>query len=316
MAPANRSLDRFGNARWDARLAGAWLSQQLAIYRWVVLPTASFLLTRLGIVLIAYLAITLSGGSTGAGAYHLRGTENLFIDAFGSRWDTGFYVSIVEEGYLYDVEPFPNVAFFPLLPLAMKLLVPLTGDAVTAGILTANLALWGASILFYLLVNEQWGDRIAGRAVWYMLIFPAAFFGSAIYSESLFLLVAVGALLAGRRGHWWLAGLLGILATLSRLVGIIIVPLLLLEWASQWLAQERPHRPVVWTAIFPLLGAAGYAKLHGLSSGAALLTHLGLRPRQPPGAGWHNHPGSLSVSLLVAPLAGLESSFPGRASAT
>ncbi|MCA9986051.1 MAG: hypothetical protein KDE09_08530 [Anaerolineales bacterium] len=257
MAPANRSLDRFGNASWDARLLGAWLSRQLAAYRWLLLPTASFLITRLGIVLVAYLAISLSGGSAGVGAYHLRGTENLFVDVFGSRWDTGFYVSIVEEGYLYDVEPFPNVAFFPLLPLAMRLLLPLTGDAVTAGILVANLALWGASILFYLLVREQWGERIAGRAVWYLLIFPAAFFGSAIYSESLFLLVTVAALLAGRRGHWWLAGLLGILATLSRLVGIIVVPLLLFEWASQWLDRERPQRPAIWTGIFPLLAPLG-----------------------------------------------------------
>ena len=257
MTSANRSSDRVGNGSWDARLLWAWLSRQLSAQRWLLTPTASFLVTRLGVVLIAYLAISLSGGGTGVGAYHLRGTDNLLIDVFGSRWDTGFYVSIVEEGYLYDVEPFPNVPFFPLLPLLMRLFLPLTGDAVTAGILVANLALWGAVVLFFLLVREQWGERIANRAVWYMLIFPAAFFGSAIYSESLFLLVTIGAFLAGRRGHWWLAGLLGIAATLSRLIGLIVVPLLLLEWARQRWDEEGEDRPVLATIVFPLLAPLG-----------------------------------------------------------
>jgi hypothetical protein len=57
--------------------------------------------------------------------YHLRPPDNTLLDVFGSRWDTGFYVSIAEEGYKYEGVPLPSVAFFPLLPLTMRALIAL-----------------------------------------------------------------------------------------------------------------------------------------------------------------------------------------------
>ncbi len=99
--------------------------------------------------------------------------------------------------------------FFPLLPLIMRAAGWLIGDLMVAGVLVTNLALLLASLLLYRLVDEEWGGPTAGRAVWYFLIFPTAFFGSAIYSESLFLLGAIGALYFARRGYWETAGLTG-----------------------------------------------------------------------------------------------------------
>jgi hypothetical protein len=51
------------------------------------------------------------------------------------------------------------------------------------------------------------------------MIFPAAFFLYVGYSESLFLAMALGAWLLARRGNWGWAGLLGMLATLTRFQG-------------------------------------------------------------------------------------------------
>ena len=257
MSSAERSVDHFGNLSWDARHFGAWLTRLVVSRRWILTPTATFVVSRLAIILVAYLALVLSGGASGEGAYHLRGLDNLFVDAFGSRWDTGFYVSIVEEGYVYEADPFPSVAFFPFLPLLMKGLLPLVGDAVIAGLIVVNGALWIASIIFYQLVADQWGEETAGRAVWYLLLFPTAFFGSAIYSEAVFLMVAIGALLAGRKRKWWLAGMLGIAATATRLVGVIILPLLLIEWFGQRLALSDEERPGWITIVFPLITPAG-----------------------------------------------------------
>ncbi|MCA9971433.1 MAG: hypothetical protein KC425_14505 [Anaerolineales bacterium] len=211
-------------ATWRAFLSRA---------RWLWLPVTLFVATRVGIALVAYLAVPLIAESASPPPYHLRGTDNVLLDVFGSRWDTGFYVSIVEEGYVYEADPFPSVPFFPLLPLLMRAALPLTGDAVVAGILVSNLALLLAAILFYHLVLAGWGTAVADRAVWYLLIFPSAFFGSAIYTESLFLLTAIGALYSARRGRWWLAGLFGMAAALTRLVGIIVLPMLLAEWLLQ-----------------------------------------------------------------------------------
>ena len=256
MAQVNRPVTRFGNASWDLKLA----LSKLTTLRWLLTPIAAFVISRAGIILVAYAAIVLVGGSNGGGAYHLRGTDNLLLDAFGSRWDTGFYVSIVEEGYVYEADPFPSVPFFPMLPMLMMLIMPLAGDAVVAGLWVTNLALLGAAILFYRLVADEWGERVGSRAIWYLLIFPTAFFGTALYSESLFLLLAIGALYAGRRQQWWLAMLLGIAATATRLVGIVVVPLLLLEWYGQW-RRGGSQVTDLWRLIFPLatpLGLASY----------------------------------------------------------
>lgn len=199
-------------------------------------PAVVFLATRLGILLVAYLSAPIVADNPAVPPYHLRGTDNLLLDVFGSRWDTGFYVSIVEEGYRYEGVALPSVPFFPLLPLAMRALLPLVGDPVSAGILAANLALLAASILFYRLVEMRWGEAVADRAIWYLLIFPASFFGSAIYSESIFLLTAVAALLFARQGRWEAAAVSGFLAGTARFMGIVVAPLLLLEW---WCARRR-----------------------------------------------------------------------------
>lgn len=201
--------------------------------RWARRPLILFGVSRLVVILAAYLAVVFLGHTMTADAYHLRGADNVLVDVFGSRWDAGFYVSIVEEGYRFRGVQFPSVAFFPLLPLLMRLLRPLTGDAVVAGLLVSNGALLLASLLFYRLVSLANSEALAGRALWYLLIFPTAFFGSAIYTESLFLLGAIGALFSARRGRWDLAAVLAFAVGLSRLVGLSVAPMLALEWLRQ-----------------------------------------------------------------------------------
>ena len=304
MAGVDRPVSRFSAVSRD-RLLTAWLRQIWADSRWLATPIAAFLISRIGIVLVAYLAIALANGSSGVGAYHLRGTDNLLVDAFGSRWDTGFYVSIVEEGYVYEAEPFPSVPFFPMLPLLMRVVLPLFGDAVIAGLVVTNIALLGAAILFYRLVDDEWGDQVSSRAVWYLLIFPTAFFGTAIYSESVFLFLSIGALLAGRRERWWLALLLGIGATATRLVGIVILPLLLLEWYGQW-RRSGGGWSRLWQLVFPLAtpsGLLGYMLFLGTQfgdplgfvTGSAAWGRVAQSPLMtiqallvPPAGGWHS----------------------------
>lgn len=242
---------------------------RLRAARWIWAPAAAFAISRLVVAIVAYLGAALL--ADGPNIYHLRGTDNLLLDVFASRWDTGFYISIAEEGYKNDAEPFPSTAFWPLLPLLMRAVGALTGDVAVAGVLIANLALLGAMILLYRLVDEEWGEAVATRSVWYMLIYPASLFGSAIYTESLYLLLSVGALYLARRGYWESAGLLGAAGALARLVGITMAPVLLAEWWRQRRgAGARPPLAAALAGLLVPLGTAAYMLYLHLAFGDAL----------------------------------------------
>jgi hypothetical protein len=225
-----------------------------------------FAVTRACVLLVAYLSAPLLHDQTDPPVYHLRGTDNVLIDVLGSRWDTGFYVSIAEEGYKLEGVELPSVAFFPLLPILMRAATAVGVDAVLAGILISHLALLGAALLFYRWAEQGWGERVAERALWYLLIFPTSLFGSAIYTESLFLLLAIGALERARGGHWLTAGVLGALSSATRLHGVVVAAMLVVVW---W--EERRRRP----GEVPATGVlAGLLAPTGL---ALFMTHLWLR---------------------------------------
>jgi hypothetical protein len=260
---------------------------KLRAARWVWMSLLAFGLTRLGVALVAYVAAPLVADSS-VPPYHIR-PEHIVLDTFGSRWDTGFYLDIAEKGYQYEGATLPSVAFFPLLPLLIRAVTPLVGDPLLAGLLIANAALLGATMLLYRLVEEEWGQAVADRTVWYLLIFPTAFFGSAIYSESVFLLGAIGALYAARKGYWESAAMLGFFAALTRLTGLLVAPLLALEWWSQRRerpASARPAPAALLAALGAPLGAGAYMLYLGRAFGDPLaFAHAsaawGRTPRSP-----------------------------------
>jgi hypothetical protein len=64
---------------------------------WLWGPVIAFLVTRAGIFLVAYFSVPLINDSN-VPQYHIR-PDTILLDVFGSRWDTGFYLSIANEGY-------------------------------------------------------------------------------------------------------------------------------------------------------------------------------------------------------------------------
>ncbi len=230
-------------------------SSRLARYRWIRTPLFVFIVTRLAITAIAYVAVSVIPDAANT-VYHLRGTDNRFLDVFGSRWDTGFYIDIAEHGYTFEGVELPSVAFFPLFPMLMRILGPLFGDVMVAGLLISHLALLLATILLYRLAYQEWGEQVAARTIWYFSIFPASVFGSAVYTESLFLATAIGAALMARRGLWVGAGLLGIAASLTRLTGVLVAVLLVGEWWRQR-RGEPAKRPSLWALLAAALTPLG-----------------------------------------------------------
>jgi hypothetical protein len=101
------------------------------------------------------------------------------------------------------------------------------------------------------MVVDATDDRTALRTMLYLCIFPTAFYFFAPYNESLFLLLITGAFLAMRRQRWVVAGILGLLAALTRSAGVLLVVPYLYEL---WVARERmlANRSALLRGILPL----------------------------------------------------------------
>lgn len=146
-----------------------------------------------------------------------------------NRFDSGFYISIARDGYAgaNSLHSASNWAFFPLYPLLMRLIaLPFGSNQNTynvVGILLANVAVLIALIYLYKLTTKELNSLAAARAVFYLLLFPMSFYLSAIYPESLFLALSVSSIYYARLQRWWLAGLLGGLAALTRPAGVLLV---------------------------------------------------------------------------------------------
>jgi len=188
----------------------------------------------------------------------LDGWRELFVQPL-RNWDGFWYALIAIEGY--DYHP-ASTAFWPLYPWSMRAVASLFAIRVElAGLLLANLAFFLALVVFQRLVKREWGVAVANRALWLLAFFPTAFYFSAVYSESFFLLFSLLAFYWAAGGKWWLAGLAGALAALTRNVGVLlIVPLAIIfvdrygynprGWPRTWLAVGVPVAgPLIYLSV-------------------------------------------------------------------
>lgn len=185
---------------------------------------------------------------------------NTAVDVAGlfaswNHWDALRFIHIAQYGYqtAYDTP------FFPLLPLLIKGFALIFGDqsAPVLGIIISNAALLGALFVLYQLATDALGEQVGRRTLLYLCIFPSAFFFFAAYNESLFLLLTASSFLAMRRQKWWLAGLLGLLATLTRTAGLLLaLPYLYEVWMSRTLPADAERLPGFWRQAWALLPRA------------------------------------------------------------
>jgi hypothetical protein len=173
----------------------------------------------------------------------------LLVDVW-ARWDSVWFLRIAEHGYGAAEEA--TAAFYPLYPLLVGLLGRiLLGHYVLAGVLISLAAALGSFALLHRLAEPKLGVEGAARAVLYLAVFPFALFLQAVYSESLFLLLALAAFVLAERGRFLGAGAAAGLAWLTRPLGIALLPALAL---LAWRAPQR-RRALLQLAIAPVLFA-------------------------------------------------------------
>jgi hypothetical protein len=229
-----------------ARPSAPWRRARAFLARDAVrVPLVIFLLSRAYIFLLGAIAMWIDRPLPPVGVLgyyylpELRGLAHYFLQPWG-YWDGHWFGLIAEHGYVHRAA----TAFFPLYPTLLRAVAwLLDGQIALAGVLISNAALLGALVLLYRLIQIDFPRAVARRALLYLALFPTAYYLGAVYSESLFLLLSVGALYAARRDRWWLAGALGFLAALTRSQGI----LLLIPLAIGFVRQQGWH-PRGWRA--------------------------------------------------------------------
>ncbi len=222
-----------------------------------------------------------------------QGIGSAMVAPFGG-WDGIWYQRIALYGYDPTVAHGNGVAFSPLFPELLRL----TRDAlsvslVVGGVLASTTCFLLALILLHRLVSSISGPTVARRIVWLVAFFPTAFLFSAVYTESLYLLLTVVTFVLLERRWLVAACTAGTLAVLTRPTGIMLVPSLILRtWKDGGRRLGLPFvLRVIVIAVLPAVYIAFGAYLYfrtgdpfatqsaqsaGWGRGANLLLVLGL----------------------------------------
>lgn len=141
-----------------------------------------------------------------------------------SRWDSIWYLDIASNGYLFNgVGKLSNIVFSPVYPALTAIISLFTfGNAVLAGWIISSVSLIIACAFVYKLVKEFHPFVDPYQVVFFLLIFPTAFFLNAVYTESLFLALSLAAFYFALKKNFLLAGVIGFIASLTRISGILI----------------------------------------------------------------------------------------------
>jgi hypothetical protein len=186
------------------------------------------------------------------------------------RWDAMQYLKIAQQGYVATGDDRFLIVFFPLYPALVALLQIVFRDYLLSAFIVTGLASVSAALVLRALVRLDHSERTSQLAVIFLFIFPTSYFLHIPYTESLFLTLVIGAFVAARKRSWIAAGVLGGLACLTRVNGLILFPALAFE---VWIDYRESHKfNKKWLFLFFIpLGFTGYLALNYFVTGDAFM---------------------------------------------
>jgi hypothetical protein len=169
------------------------------------------------------------------------------------RWDSNHYIAIATNGYSVTVNGAMNTAYFPLYPLLGSLVGWVVPNMTISLLVVSNLAFFFALLFLYKLVLLDDDTGAGSRAVQYACFYPFTLFFSGVFTESVFLLLLLTAFYYARTGRWLNAGIAGMFASSTRLLGSAVFPALAWEYAQQRSWKVRSiDRSVAALALVPV----------------------------------------------------------------
>jgi hypothetical protein len=187
--------------------------------------------------------------AVGAGAnVATSGDANVFT--MFNRWDAPHYLDIAQNWYSNTGDTANFIVFFPLYPILIRLITFNFDYANLSALLVANACSLVSFFYLYKLARFEFNSQAALKTVLFMSLFPTAYFLSAPYTEGLFFGLVIASIYYARVSKWEVAGLLSMFAALSRLAGLLLLPVLLVEFLHQknW-KPTTVDRRIVWACL-------------------------------------------------------------------
>jgi len=221
-------------------------------------PLALFVCNR-----VAYLGVSWMGLSLFPRLFLHEGGRQKFLQPYPAldglcRWDCGWFVRIIEEGYATTL----HAAVCPLFPLLGWGIEKLTGmHHLLVFLLLSNLAGLVSYYLVYKIFEELEGGAVARWGLLLFAAYPFAYYQAAGYAESSMVAATAGALLLAQRRHHILAGLVLGLGVMARQLSLLGGAGLVVVHIRQrgWNLRKLLFSPAVLGLIVPWLFIAAYA---------------------------------------------------------
>lgn len=198
-------------------------------------------------------------------------SESATLPFMLSHFDGQWYIQIAEQGYnpkaLFE-EP-RNIVFYPLYPALLAGFNFIIQNTALASLLLANIFSALGLLLFWKLSRFEFGThKEAYWALGFIVLLPMGVFWHASYTEGLFLLLSIASIFSARKKNWIGAGLFGALATLTKVQGVLLFPILLLEWWLQYRESKKEGASKLswlWILAIPLALICFFAYMYTLT---------------------------------------------------
>jgi hypothetical protein len=214
----------------------AWLTALTPWWKAALITLPTFLVTRLLMLILTYFGGILFNVQSNS-SFPLTLQSILY---YWYQWDAPRNLTIAAQGYTNPAD----TTIFPLYPTLVHFISsPLHLDTLITGMIISNLALFGAMIVIYRLVDNEFDAGTAKRCILYITLFPTALFFFTAYNTALLLFLIVTTLYLLRQGSWWLAGCIGGLAALTDLTGSLLFIIFLCEFCR----QQGPRLRQAWS---------------------------------------------------------------------
>lgn len=214
------------------------------------------LMSRTAVILTSLLAVKYIGVRHVAGWSINVPLVNIFV-----RWDSAYYLTIAQEGYVQE----SLYAFRPLYPLLLRSLATIFCSinwetmAVT-GFIANNILFFISTLFLYKLTETIFTKDEAYRTVILFSFLPGTVYLSAVYPETLYLTLLFSSFYCLQKSKVFTAAFLSLLAALARPEGAFLSIVFLVKAlqnisVSGWrLRASKSSLSYFLAAMFPIVG--------------------------------------------------------------